>query len=61
MFQAGQSQADRPGLQRLWNSSDAQPQAMVEFRQLVVSLLREGQRHGRIRPEVTPGDVTMVF
>ncbi|MEO7260410.1 MAG: helix-turn-helix domain-containing protein [Jatrophihabitantaceae bacterium] len=62
LTEAGQLQADQPGcLQQLWNSSEAQPQAMTEFRQLVVSLLREGQRHGRIRPEATPGDITMVF
>jgi len=59
---AGQLQAEQPGcLQQLWNSSDAQPQAMAEFRQLLVSLLHEGQRHGRIRPEVTPGDITMAL
>jgi AcrR family transcriptional regulator len=46
---AGQLQAEQPGcLQQLWNQSNAEPQAMTEFRQLVVSLLREAQRHGRI-------------
>lgn len=59
---AGQLQSDQPGcLQQLWNSSEAQPQAMAEFRHLLVRLLREGQRHGRIRPEVTPGDLTMAL
>ncbi|HEX8092681.1 MAG TPA: TetR/AcrR family transcriptional regulator [Jatrophihabitans sp.] len=58
----GQVQAEQPGcLPQLWNSSGAQPQALTEFRELVVSLLSEAQRHGRIRAEVTPGDITMVF
>jgi AcrR family transcriptional regulator len=58
----GQVQADQPGcLPQLWNSSGAQLQAMADFRQLVGVLLDEAQQHGRIRAEVTPGDITMVF
>src|ERR1700712_5816545 len=55
LIAVGRLQADQPGcLQRLWNSSGAQLQAMAEFRQLVAELLREAQRHGRIRAEVPP-------
>jgi AcrR family transcriptional regulator len=58
----GQLQADQPGcLQRLWNQSQAQPQALREFRQLMVGLLREAQRHGRVRPEVRPSDITVLL
>jgi AcrR family transcriptional regulator len=58
----GQVQADQPGcLPQLWNSSAAQPQAMADFRAIVALLLVEAQQHGRIRAEVTPGDITMVF
>lgn len=58
----GQVQVEQPGcLPQLWNFSGAQPQAMAEFRQLVTLLLDEAQQHGRIRAEVTPGDIAMVF
>jgi AcrR family transcriptional regulator len=62
LSQTGQLQADQPGcLQRLWNQSQAQPEALRQFRQLLVSLLREAQRHGRVRPEVTPSDITVLI
>ncbi len=59
---ACQLQADQPGcLRRLWDHSDAQLDALRQFRQLVETLLVAAQRHGRVRAEVRATDISMVF
>lgn len=52
-------QAAHPGcLPRLW---DTDHEMVVDARRLIRRLLSDAQHHGRIRPEVTSTDITMVM
>jgi AcrR family transcriptional regulator len=62
LFEAAQLQADQPGcLPQLWNQSDAELDAITEFRKILVDLLECAQQHGRVRPEITSPDISMVL
>jgi AcrR family transcriptional regulator len=59
---AGQLQAGKLGcLRRIWDHSDAELDAMEEFREIVRDLLAEGLTRGRIRPDATPTDISMIL
>jgi AcrR family transcriptional regulator len=59
---AGQLQAGQLGcLQRIWDHSDAELDSMERFRDIVRDLLADGQELGRIRPDVTSTDVSMIL
>jgi AcrR family transcriptional regulator len=58
----GELQAARPGcLQRLWAHSEADMDAIGEFRSLIPELVSDAQAHGRIRPEITSTDISMIM
>lgn len=62
LIEAGKLQAKQPGcLQRLWNHSDAELEAMDEFREISATLLVRAQAAGRVRADVTSTDVSMMF
>ncbi len=62
LFTVGQLQADQSGcLQQLTERSDAELDVLRQFRSLVGRLLTAAQRHGRIRADVTRGDITLLF
>jgi AcrR family transcriptional regulator len=62
LLQAGQLQAEQLGcLQRIWDHSDAELDAMEEFRALISELLSQGQRLGRLREDITSTDISMVL
>lgn len=62
LLDAGGFQARQPScLQQLWSSSDAQNEAMVEFRAITADLLRRAQRSGRVRADVSATDISLVF
>ncbi|SOD74505.1 TetR family transcriptional regulator [Jatrophihabitans sp. GAS493] len=62
LLNAGKFQAKQPScLQRLWSHSDAELGAMDDFREIVATLLERAQQNGRIRPEVTSTDISMIF
>jgi AcrR family transcriptional regulator len=59
---AGELQAAQSGcLRRLWNQSDAESDALNEFRSLIGVLLKSGQAAGRIRPDITSTDISMLL
>jgi AcrR family transcriptional regulator len=59
---AGQLQAGKLGcLQRIWDHSDAELDAMENFRDIVRDLLADGQSHRRIRTDITQTDVSMIL
>jgi AcrR family transcriptional regulator len=59
---AGQLQARQLGcLQRIWDHSDAELDAMEEFRDIVAQLLSQGKDHGRIRRDLTSTDISMIL
>jgi AcrR family transcriptional regulator len=59
---AGQLQAGQLGcLQRIWDHSDAEIDAMEKFRDIVRDLLVDGQARGRIRPDITGTDISMIL
>ncbi|MGX7679306.1 TetR/AcrR family transcriptional regulator [Jatrophihabitans sp. DSM 45814] len=58
----GELQALQSGcLRSLWNHSDAESDALAEFRLLLAELLRRGQDAGRIRADATATDISMVL
>jgi AcrR family transcriptional regulator len=58
----GELQATQLGcLSRLWDHSDAELDAMRDFRRIVRCLLATAQDHHRVRPDVTSTDITVVF
>jgi AcrR family transcriptional regulator len=58
----GELQAGQSGcVDRLWNHSDAELDALREFRRLAAALLGSAQQAGRIRADVTATDLTMVM
>lgn len=58
----GRLQAAQPGcVQRLWNHSDAELDALTEFRSMLAALLAQAQAAGVIRADVTDTDVTMLL
>jgi AcrR family transcriptional regulator len=62
LVNTGRLQADHLGcLRRLWAQSEAGMKAIEDFRRLVPVLLQSAQQHGRIRPEITPSDISMVL
>jgi AcrR family transcriptional regulator len=59
---AGQLQAGQLGcLQHIWDHSNAELDAMERFRDIVRDLLAESQDVGRIRPDVTSTDISMIM
>jgi AcrR family transcriptional regulator len=48
-------------LSRLWDHSDAELDAMREFRRILRGLLRVAQDNGLVRADITSTDVTMVM
>jgi AcrR family transcriptional regulator len=59
---AGRLQAEQLGcLERIWDHSDAELGAMQEFRDVVRTLLTQGQDLGRIRDDVTSTDISMIL
>jgi AcrR family transcriptional regulator len=62
LLRAGQLQAERIGcLQRIWDHSDAELDAMQDFRQTVRGLLSQAQRHGRIRDDIASTDIYLLL
>ncbi|SDJ11316.1 transcriptional regulator, TetR family [Frankineae bacterium MT45] len=62
LLDAGKFQAKQPScLQRLWSHSDAEQACMDDFREIVATLLERAQESGRVRPEVTSTDISMIF
>jgi AcrR family transcriptional regulator len=62
LFATGALQAShRSCLARLWKQTAAGTEAIEHFRAILVLLLAEAQRSGRIRPEITAGDLTMLL
>ena len=62
LLSAGQLQADQLGcLHQLWNQSDAEFEALREFRGILAQLLVVAQRHGRIRDDVTRTDISIIL
>jgi AcrR family transcriptional regulator len=62
LVNTGRLQADHLGcLRRLWAQSEAGMKAIEDFRRLVPVLLQSAQQHGRIRPEITHSDISMVL
>jgi AcrR family transcriptional regulator len=62
LVSAGELQASRRGcLHQLWNQSDAELDAMNEFRKLLFRLLEAAQTLGRIRLDVTRTDISLVL
>jgi AcrR family transcriptional regulator len=62
LFATGALQSAHRGcLARLWKQSPAGVKAVEEFRGLLVALLDEAQQRGRVRPEITPGDISMML
>jgi AcrR family transcriptional regulator len=58
----GQLQAEQAGcLQQLMQHSDAESETLREFRLRLGRLLAEAQRQGRVRTEVTRGDISMLL
>jgi AcrR family transcriptional regulator len=47
-------------LPRLWNTS-TDNEALVQVRQKIATLLADAKRHGRVRDEIMPTDLTMVM
>lgn len=55
-------QAARPGcLPLLWDHCDAELSTLQEFRQIARGVLKDAQDAGRIRPDVTSTDISMVL
>lgn len=62
LFSAGQLQADQLGcLHQLWNQSDAESEALREFRNILAQLLAVAQEQGRIRNDVTRTDISVIL
>jgi AcrR family transcriptional regulator len=62
LIEVGRLQAEQPScVWRLWDHSDAERASMEEFRRRLAVLLVDAQAAGRIRPDVTPSDISMVF
>lgn len=62
LLETGRNQAAQPGcLRQLWDHSEAGLDAVVEFRQHVAELLATAQRHGRVRPELTSADISILL
>ncbi|MGI8666473.1 MAG: TetR/AcrR family transcriptional regulator [Jatrophihabitans sp.] len=62
LLAVGQLQATRSGcLQQLLEQSDADPAGVRQFRDLLAELVESARQHARIRPDVTRGDITMIF
>jgi AcrR family transcriptional regulator len=62
LVDCGQLQAAHLGcLRQLWAQSETGMKAIEEFRRLTPVLLQSAQQYGRIRPEITHSDVSMVL
>jgi AcrR family transcriptional regulator len=62
LVHAGQLQADHLGcLERVWDYSDAEQDAMREVRRILHELLVSAQELGRVRRDVTITDITMIL
>jgi AcrR family transcriptional regulator len=62
LFEAAELQAAQSGcLRRLWQYSDAEPEAMEETRRHIAQLLKAAQRQGRVRDEITPADIAVMM
>jgi AcrR family transcriptional regulator len=62
LLNTSQLQAAHLGcLRRLWAQSEAGMDAIEDFRRLLPILLRSAQERRRIRPEITPADISMVL
>jgi AcrR family transcriptional regulator len=62
LLRAGHLQAEPRGcVERLWRHSDAELEAMTEFRQILREQLASAQEHGRIRPDVVVTDISMLL
>ena len=48
-------------LPQLWDHSNAEPDALEEFRTRTAELLASAQQCGRIRSDITPTDISMLF
>ncbi len=62
LFQVGQLLSEQPGcVAQLWDHSDAERTCLQEFRACLAALLADAQAAGRIRADVVPSDINMVF
>jgi AcrR family transcriptional regulator len=62
LFDAAGLQAAQSGcLRRLWQYSDAEPEAIEETRRHIAQLLKAAQRQGRVRDEITPADIAVMM
>jgi AcrR family transcriptional regulator len=62
LFEVGQMLSEQPGcVAQLWDHSDAERASLEEFRTRLGELLAQAQAAGRIRGDVVPADVTMIF
>jgi AcrR family transcriptional regulator len=62
LLAAGALQAEQVGcLSQVWNQSDAELEAMEEFRRIVAGLLQAAQAAGRVRSDVTRTDISLIF
>jgi AcrR family transcriptional regulator len=62
LFEAAELQAAQSGcLRRLWQYSDAEPEAIEETRRHIAQLLKAAQRQGRVRDEITPADIAVMM
>jgi AcrR family transcriptional regulator len=62
LVEVGRLQSKQPGcVARLWDHSDAERASLEDFRRHVAVLLADAQEAGRIRADVTPSDISMVF
>lgn len=61
LYRAASDQVLQRGcLARLWNS-DSAADLLDEVRGLIVELLRDAQRHGTVRDDVSASDISVVF
>jgi AcrR family transcriptional regulator len=62
LFAAAELQAAQSGcLRRLWEYSDAEPEAIEEIRTRIGALLKAAQRHGLVREEIAASDVAIIM
>jgi AcrR family transcriptional regulator len=62
LLEVGQLLSEQPGcVAQLWDHSDAERSCLKEFRACLAALLADAQAAKRIRPDVVPSDINMVF
>jgi AcrR family transcriptional regulator len=62
LAEIGRVMSEQPScVAQLWNRSDAERASLEEFRGRTGALLAEAQAAGRIRADITPSDISVVF